>query len=41
LDQERLLLCLAEPGHPRPSVFSSAEHTYQTLGELVRKSIAE
>lgn len=35
---ERLTLCLAEAGGPRPSEFTSRENEHQSLGELVRVS---
>jgi hypothetical protein len=36
VEGNRLTLCLAESGGPRPSLFTSDEHPYQSLGELVR-----
>jgi hypothetical protein len=36
LDGERLILCLAEAGKPRPCGFNSSEQVHQSLGELVR-----
>lgn len=36
LNEERLILCLAEAGKPRPSGFNSTEHPHQSLGELGR-----
>src|SRR5262249_53979078 len=41
VEQTRLTLCLAWPGHPRPSGFTSGDSPYQGLGELLRKGHAE
>ena len=37
LDGERLILCLAESGKPRPSGFNSREGVHQSRGAFVRK----
>jgi uncharacterized protein (TIGR03067 family) len=36
LNEERLILCLAEAGKSRPTGFNSSEQAHQSLGELVR-----
>lgn len=36
LNEERLILCLAEEGKPRPTGFNSSDQAHQSLGELVR-----
>jgi hypothetical protein len=36
LEEERLILCLADNGKPRPLAFSSSEQAHQSLGELTR-----
>jgi hypothetical protein len=38
VDEKRLTICLAEPGHLRPSCFTSEDHPHQGLGELVRRN---
>jgi hypothetical protein len=40
VEGDRLSLCLAEAGRPRPAALGSRESPYQALAQLVRMSTA-